>query len=139
MHALGRRRFIDIAVNLTDCVFVGVCRKGKRIHDSDLDLVVARAIAAGVERMIITGTTLDVSRRIVSRARERALHRRHPPRPFGRVSRRRDEATARGGGGRRVARCEEEGPDAAGRHEESNGGGRADWCRGFAGDDNNTK
>ncbi len=68
--SVARRRFVDIAVNLTDCVFVGVDRKGRAVHESDLDLVVARAVAAGVERMIVTGTTLEQSRRAVALCRQ---------------------------------------------------------------------
>lgn len=66
---IPRRRFIDIAVNLTDCVFFGVDRKGKTMHASDIDLVVQRALERGVERLIITGTTLAQSKEAIELCR----------------------------------------------------------------------
>lgn len=64
------RQFIDIAVNLTDSVFFGVDRKGKKIHDSDIDLVIERAITAGVDKMIITGTDVEISTKAVAMCRQ---------------------------------------------------------------------
>ena len=62
MHCGARRilnmscRFIDIAVNLTDSMFQGVYH-GKQRHVADLDLVLERAYALGVDKIIATGTT----------------------------------------------------------------------------------
>lgn len=52
---------IDIAVNLTDPVFRGYDYKGKRIHPDDFDLMMKRAVEAGVKQMIITGTSYQQS------------------------------------------------------------------------------
>ena len=57
----------DIAVNLTDPQFTGSYH-GRTKHESDLDAVVARARGHGVERMIITGTSLDETRGAVEMA-----------------------------------------------------------------------
>jgi len=64
------RRFIDIAINLTDCVFFGIDRKGNKIHESDIDLVIKRAIDNGVEKLIITGTDLEVSSKAITMCRQ---------------------------------------------------------------------
>lgn len=53
----SKYKFIDIAVNLTDPMFRGVYR-GKQVHDDDLDLVIQRAKDCGMQKMIVTGTTL---------------------------------------------------------------------------------
>ena len=53
-------RFADIAVNLADPMFEGSYH-GKQKHPSDLEAVVERARTQGVERMLITGTSLDDS------------------------------------------------------------------------------
>jgi TatD DNase family protein len=58
----------DIAVNLTDDMFTGLYR-GKQLHESDLDQVVQRAKDRGVERMIITGTSLKESRQAIELAK----------------------------------------------------------------------
>ena len=47
----------DIAVNLTDPMYRGEYH-GKVRHPSDLDQVVARARQSGVERILITGTSI---------------------------------------------------------------------------------
>nr|CAD7413981.1 unnamed protein product [Timema poppensis] len=51
----------DIAVNLTDPMFRGVYH-GSRKHEDDLKHVLTRAWTAGVERMIITGGSLEESK-----------------------------------------------------------------------------
>lgn len=53
-------KVIDIAVNLTDSVFHGIYHERKK-HESDFDLVLERAKAAGVESIIVTGTSLQES------------------------------------------------------------------------------
>ena len=57
----------DIAVNLTDPQFTGSYH-GRTKHESDLDAVVARARGHGVERMIITGTSLEETKDAVEMA-----------------------------------------------------------------------
>lgn len=55
-------RYADIAVNLTDPMFQGVYH-GKTRHAPDLDAVISRAKGLGVERMLITGTSLNESKK----------------------------------------------------------------------------
>lgn len=74
-------RFIDIAVNLTDPTFRGLDRKGKQLHENDFDHVINRAKSQGVEKIIVSGTSLKASREAV------ALCKAHPgknafPTPF---------------------------------------------------------
>ncbi|CAI5734628.1 unnamed protein product [Hyaloperonospora brassicae] len=64
-------KMIDIGANLTDAVFHGLYR-GKQQHESDLPTVLARAKAYGVEKIIITGGSLDESREAVRLARDAA-------------------------------------------------------------------
>ena len=45
-------RFIDIAANLTDCVFRGVSWKGKTMHEDDFELMVQRFQTVGVEQVM---------------------------------------------------------------------------------------
>ena len=59
---------IDIGANLLDPVFRGEYR-GKQQHESDLDLVLARAWEAGVERIIVTAGTLAEAREALAFAR----------------------------------------------------------------------
>lgn len=61
-------RYADIAVNLTDPMFQGVYH-GKKRHAPDLDAVVRRAKDSGVERILITGTSLSESRRALDLAK----------------------------------------------------------------------
>ncbi|KAJ7783608.1 hypothetical protein DFH07DRAFT_996028 [Mycena maculata] len=61
-------RFIDIVVNLTDPVFRGTYYRKQR-HEDDLSAMLERAHSAGVESMIITGTSLSESRQAVNLAR----------------------------------------------------------------------
>ena len=59
------RRFIDIGANLLDPMFRGVYR-GKQAHAEDLDAVLERAWAAGVERIVVTAGTLADAREAVA-------------------------------------------------------------------------
>lgn len=52
---------VDVAVNLTDCVYRGVDWRERRIHEDDLDHVLQRAAASNVRKVIITGTSLSQS------------------------------------------------------------------------------
>ncbi|WVW86687.1 hypothetical protein I302_108741 [Kwoniella bestiolae CBS 10118] len=66
-------RFADIAVNLADPMFTGSYH-GKQRHVSDLPQVIKRAKDKGVERMLITGTSLGDSRDALKLAKEYDLH-----------------------------------------------------------------
>lgn len=61
---------IDVATNLTDCVFRGITWGGKRIHDDDFATVLQRAVSTGVQRIIITGTSLEQSARAIHLCRK---------------------------------------------------------------------
>lgn len=52
---------IDIAVNLTDGMFKGIYN-GKQYHAADIPAVLARAWSAGVDRIIVTGGSLQESK-----------------------------------------------------------------------------
>ncbi|CAL5067003.1 unnamed protein product [Urochloa decumbens] len=54
-------KLIDIAVNFTDAMFKGIYH-GKQCHAADIPAVLARAWAAGVDRIIVTGGSLKESR-----------------------------------------------------------------------------
>ncbi|KAJ1322870.1 TatD DNase family protein [Microdochium nivale] len=51
-------RFFDVAVTATANEFAGMYR-GKQYHEPDLNSVLARAAAAGVERVMLTGMSLS--------------------------------------------------------------------------------
>ena len=55
-------------MNLTDSQFTGQYH-GRRKHASDLDAVVARAHERGVEKILITGTSLAESREALEMAK----------------------------------------------------------------------
>ena len=63
-------RLIDIGANMTDPMFQGMYR-GKQSHDSDYNCVLDRAAGAGVERIIITGGSLQESREALNLAQQR--------------------------------------------------------------------
>ncbi|XP_057506652.1 uncharacterized protein LOC130789889 [Actinidia eriantha] len=54
-------RMIDIAVNFTDNMFKGIYN-GKQHHVSDIAAVLSRAWSAGVDRIIVTGGSLEESK-----------------------------------------------------------------------------
>lgn len=58
-------RMIDIAVNFTDGMFKGIYN-GKQYHVSDMAAVLSRAWSAGVDRIIVTGGSLEESREALS-------------------------------------------------------------------------
>ncbi len=66
--AVSALRFIDIGANMTDSMFNGMYR-GKSKHNGDLRDVLRRAALHGVERIIITGTSLEESRAALDLAR----------------------------------------------------------------------
>ncbi|KAL1917568.1 uncharacterized protein VTP21DRAFT_3961 [Calcarisporiella thermophila] len=53
-------KFIDIAANLTDPIFRGIYR-GKKAHPDDFLLVLKRAAAAGVEKIMVTAGSVKES------------------------------------------------------------------------------
>ncbi|CCW65876.1 unnamed protein product [Phytomonas sp. EM1] len=67
---------VDVAVNLTDCVFRGVGWNGRRLHEEDFDHVLRRAAGEGVHQMILTGTSLPQCEKAIRLCRE------HPGRFF---------------------------------------------------------
>ncbi|KAL9428234.1 hypothetical protein AB3S75_030259 [Citrus x aurantiifolia] len=54
-------RLIDIAVNFTDGMFKGIYH-GKQCHASDIATVLSRAWSSGVDRIIVTGGSLEESK-----------------------------------------------------------------------------
>ena len=61
LHPSSSVTFCDIGANLTDPVFAGMYR-GKQKHESDFDLVLERAMEAGVAQVIVTAGNLEESR-----------------------------------------------------------------------------
>ena len=59
----------DIGANLTDDMYKGVYGANKQYHEPDLPVVLERAWAAGVQRIIVTGGSLEGSRAALALAR----------------------------------------------------------------------
>ncbi|KAF4754846.1 hypothetical protein FOZ62_003493, partial [Perkinsus olseni] len=57
----GSRRYIDIAVNLTDGMFKGVYHGGSRKHEPDYEAVVERAFRGGCTKLLVCGGSLSDS------------------------------------------------------------------------------
>ncbi|KAH9615866.1 hypothetical protein KSS87_006092 [Heliosperma pusillum] len=57
---MGAPRMIDIAVNFTDGMFKGIYH-GKQCHVPDIQAVLSRAWSSGVDRIIVTGGSLEES------------------------------------------------------------------------------
>ncbi|GME26840.1 Deoxyribonuclease TatD-related protein [Neofusicoccum parvum] len=62
-------RYADIGINLGDPIFRGVYH-GKQAHEDDFDGVLERALAAGCEKMMVTGSDLKESEHAVQIAKE---------------------------------------------------------------------
>ncbi|KAK9289844.1 hypothetical protein L1049_008004 [Liquidambar formosana] len=58
---MATMRMIDIAVNFTDGMFKGIYN-GKQCHAPDIATVLSRAWSAGVNRIIVTGGSLEESK-----------------------------------------------------------------------------
>lgn len=58
MH--NSKYFLDIGANLTDSMYSGVYNGSKK-HDPDLQHVLQRSWAAGINKIIITGGNLEES------------------------------------------------------------------------------
>ncbi|KAL6145452.1 hypothetical protein ACLB2K_056139 [Fragaria x ananassa] len=63
---------IDIAVNFTDGMFKGLYN-GKQCHVSDIATVLSRAWASGVDRIIVTGGSLEESKEALTIAQTHGL------------------------------------------------------------------
>ncbi|XP_012074297.1 putative deoxyribonuclease TATDN1 [Jatropha curcas] len=59
---MGSIRMIDIAANFTDGMFKGIYN-GKQCHLADIATVLSRAWSAGVDRIIVTGGSLEESKK----------------------------------------------------------------------------
>jgi len=59
----------QIGINLSDPIFRGV-HHGKKAHEDDLQHVVTRALAAGVTKMMVTGSDLEESKNALKLADE---------------------------------------------------------------------
>lgn len=57
--------FTDIGANLTDAMYQGLYN-GSRKHEADLANVLARSNTCGVDKIIITGTSLEKSKDALS-------------------------------------------------------------------------
>ncbi|SMQ55678.1 unnamed protein product [Zymoseptoria tritici ST99CH_1A5] len=62
-------RYADIGINLSDTIFRGHYH-GKQAHEDDLQHVVSRARAAGVQKMMITGSDYTESKNAIKLAEE---------------------------------------------------------------------
>ena len=62
--SVSRMKFIDIGANLTDTMYAGDYN-GTNRHPGDLAAVLDRAQSAGVEKMMVTGGSLEESRQVV--------------------------------------------------------------------------
>ena len=65
LNRMFAMKLIDIGANLTDPMFHGVYRE-KRKHEDDFDDILKRASLAGVEKMIVTGGSLEDSKKAIS-------------------------------------------------------------------------
>lgn len=63
---------VKVGINLTDPVFSGVYH-GKKVHESDLDDVLQRAMDVGCQKFMVTGSSLEESKNAVKLAVEKRL------------------------------------------------------------------
>ncbi|CAD6445391.1 cc727ed2-b524-4dde-b3d2-03732c7db9e2 [Sclerotinia trifoliorum] len=62
-------RYVDIGINLTDPVYSGIYY-GTQRHPADLSSVISRALTAGCQKFIVTGSDLAESRKAVQLSKE---------------------------------------------------------------------
>ncbi|KAF7932899.1 uncharacterized protein EAE98_004198 [Botrytis deweyae] len=62
-------RYVDIGINLTDPVYSGIYYDTQR-HPADLPSVISRALTAGCQKLIVTGSDLEESRKAVELSKE---------------------------------------------------------------------
>ena len=67
--------FLDIGVNLTDTMYQGEYH-GKTKHQPDLDKVLERSWQNGLEKMIITGGSLEDAKKALEVAKTSGEHKR---------------------------------------------------------------
>ncbi|RAL65526.1 hypothetical protein DID88_001092 [Monilinia fructigena] len=65
----NKPRYVDIGINLTDPVYSGIYYDTQR-HPADLPSVISRAITAGCEKLIVTGSDLEESRKAIELSKE---------------------------------------------------------------------
>jgi TatD DNase family protein len=65
----ARQRLIDIGANMTDTMFQGWYH-GKQAHYSDIEIVLKRAWSYGVERIMITGGSMEESQKALDLAND---------------------------------------------------------------------
>lgn len=63
---------LDIGVNLTDSMYKGIYHGSKK-HEADLEAVLQRAWNIGMQKMIITGGSLEESREALHLANSHGL------------------------------------------------------------------
>ena len=66
---------MQVGINLTDPIFQGIYN-GKQAHESDFDNVLQRAVDVGCEKFMVTGSSLEESRRAVKLSEQ---HREQHP------------------------------------------------------------
>ena len=69
-RAMSSNQFVDIGANLLDDRYQNGVYRGTFRHDPDLDLVLERAQASGVRRIVLTAGTVTESRQAVEAARQ---------------------------------------------------------------------
>ena len=65
----NRLRFADVGINLTDLTFRGEYH-GKQVHEDDTKYVLERAIDAGCIKFMVTGSSLEESKKAITLAEE---------------------------------------------------------------------
>ncbi|KAK2763994.1 hypothetical protein FQN54_009613 [Arachnomyces sp. PD_36] len=68
-EATSPLRYIDIGVNLSDPVFRGEYH-GRKVHDDDLDDIIQRAVEAGCQKFMVTGSDLAESQNAIKIAQD---------------------------------------------------------------------
>ena len=64
--------YLDIGVNLTDPMYLGEYN-GSQKHEADLDDVLDRSMIHGLKKLIVTGGTLEDSKKALDLARTKGV------------------------------------------------------------------